>query len=738
MSEVIGLDGLNRQLHGNGHGWKAGVNVLVLDAGETPQELRDDKGNWRLEILQEIRLDGIVQSNDEPFSSTSNGERDAVIFNNIIQGPTLVNNGYLLYDPEANPSYTVKNKPGTLRTVEAYPRGSIDGGYHVASNTGRPGKVGSQAWLGKGQYDYVAAFTGTYTAYPAQMFDRNVETLNSLYLGLRAYEMEFDTKRNIKDKGGVGDYFKTDDEAKAKRCFFFQVMPFSSRKAWLCQHVQDTIKANLKPGPGNEGYKTAEQTLNEINTRIHGQTRGDKRSRFDEDVFDAVRTEDLANMVGAWHVGRVLDVRAQRQTSYSGGPADSAFAMMVDVQVGWRDAFPVETVRERDVKTSDTDGAKDVRDSYADYTSVETPPASTTDEYKRKERRAEDTHNAEFPSMQKSVGALFGSNLKGYGSKEQTALIAARFPAIDAFWKAIGNPGSISRDALYNQLENKDFDQSLASAIGLGKVPDDLGDDNVYRSRIAKLLDRSNIRTGPMPKQAFFELLGGVRIKSKHDRERWYREGPNAFPTLASLEEMSAEELTMEHMMEATTLAVGQSAFVSLTSTAEAAAPMQTPVEAPVETAVETAAPVETPVEVPMQTPVEVPSTASMAALERSAPVTAAAMARKKAKSPPKTRPTAAAAAPPPGAAGVSSTPLLPSLASSSAGAPAPQSRRRGGAPAPTSTVSSVFDSIFGSGLEQETTTDAPASPTPSSGSEQGSSTGPKTFRKTAPGSRPR
>ena len=206
MSRVIGLDGVNRLLHGSGNpdGWVAGDNVFVdkkIYSRSSPLKVLQVDANGRmggfnLTLLDSIRLDGVVKSNDEPYSFTSSGSRDAVIFNNVIQGPAVVNNGYLLYDPKPNPGLNVQGagQPQShgatlLRTVEAYPRGSIEGGYHIGGRDGGgvPGRVGSP-WTGKGNYDYVASFTGTYPTYPAQMFDRNPQPMNSLYLGLRAYK----------------------------------------------------------------------------------------------------------------------------------------------------------------------------------------------------------------------------------------------------------------------------------------------------------------------------------------------------------------------------------------------------------------------------------------------------------------------------------------------------------------------------------------------------------------------
>ena len=123
------------------------MNVLYLNDPAEPEERRaksaldvrrfvgngsftpggapvDERLRFSLKVLDDLRLDGVVKSNDEPYSFTSNGSRDAAVFNNVIQGPTLVNNGFLLYDPNANPSPSVSGMGAQrhgalpLRTVE--------------------------------------------------------------------------------------------------------------------------------------------------------------------------------------------------------------------------------------------------------------------------------------------------------------------------------------------------------------------------------------------------------------------------------------------------------------------------------------------------------------------------------------------------------------------------------------------------------------------------------------------
>ena len=334
MTRVVGLDGLNRILTGQSapSGWKVGVNVLEVAKGAKPTGVVDENGNFTLKSLSRYRLDGVVRNNDEPFASTHNGDRDAAIFNNIVQGPTLVNNGFLYYNPKGEevkkePLNNMSGVPDS-RAVEAFARGSVEGGYHI-TGTGPPGRVGSP-WLGSNGYDYVANFTGTYTVFPAQMFDRHLRTLDTLYLGLRAFKVPAASLDSIEGKdaaGGEKDYY------------YFQYMPFSSRYAWLAQVVETETAELVAKGMSEEEASAKarnEVTYHYITTQVGP---GASKFRFDEGAFDAVRTDDLRNMTGAWVLGKVMDTKAMRYDTYAGGPADTAYAAMVNIGISWRSCF---------------------------------------------------------------------------------------------------------------------------------------------------------------------------------------------------------------------------------------------------------------------------------------------------------------------------------------------------------------------------------------------------------------
>ena len=367
LSRVVGLDGLNRLLMGsNPDGWQVGKNVLWLNKNKAKELSPSDVtsgGNvskFMLTVLDEYRLDGVVISNDEPGAFTSSGARDNALFNVAIQGPTEVNNGFLEYEESEDQRPGKQFNPLTgqtnTRTVEAHARGSAESGRHLTGGAGGgvPGRVGSP-WLASGKTDFVANFCGTYSMYPSQMFDRRVETLNSLYLGLRAYELSTASKMNVKDEMG-NNAFKTEVAAENACMVFYQYMPFSSRAAAVVDAVTSEQLKGLSV-EGEEPFTIAKMeegltTEDQEKTRAAAAKRvkaasfrksalNDVNAPFDKRSYDAVRTDDLRNMVGAWHVGRVLDTRAARHDPYAGGPRDTAFACIVDVGLSWRSARAV-------------------------------------------------------------------------------------------------------------------------------------------------------------------------------------------------------------------------------------------------------------------------------------------------------------------------------------------------------------------------------------------------------------
>ena len=317
LSRVVGLDGLNRILMGSGpNGWRIGENVYhdPIDIGPYGV-LASADGVFALSALNEYRLDGVVISNDEPGAFMSSGSRDNAIFNIAIQGPVETNNGFLMYEDPSNSTTTLFNPLSgvtNMRTVEAHARGSAESGMHV-ENTPMPGQIGSEFQRSRGKVDFVANYCGTYAMYPSQMFDRRVESMNTLYVGLRAYELSLDAKKQVTTATGE-KFFKDKSDAfiEEEKMYFYQYLPFSSRVAHVIQEVTDVhfrmvkealtaesggaaptddqVRAKMRSGAEvTEGRTKAARLVKAIKQQTATSL---PSAHFDTATYDPIRSED--------------------------------------------------------------------------------------------------------------------------------------------------------------------------------------------------------------------------------------------------------------------------------------------------------------------------------------------------------------------------------------------------------------------------------------------------------------
>jgi hypothetical protein len=570
--------------------------------------------------------------------------------------------------------------------------------------------------------------------------------MNTLYLGLRAYKLSDPMRAKVRTDAdaalGSAGLGPGGDKYASKDAYMFQIIPFSSRKAYLCQHVQDQllnikdallgdeIAAELLANPGiteaqariNVGNRMQRggdpkltklkqqirERLRDINAAMASHKHGEKKSRFDDDVFDAVRTEDLANMVGCWKVGRVLDVKAARYATYDGGPSDSGFALTVDVQTSWLNALPLaggsvggDAKVEGGLLISTSEDLGDVARQYVEHGTNEIGRDGKRVDYDTqnayKNQMAVDTYNAQFPSMRTTVGNVFGSALYSYSQqtlqKSQASGEAIRVRlnqnASNVPSRYLTPPSYIGDGAWANPMallsvsaEGRDADATTSSAGGAAEG-------------------------------------GGAPSASL---------APPLVPTPASTG--AAATPTPTAAAPASTAAAPASTAAAPASTAAAAA------SAPITAAAMAAVAASRPGSVARGTrksparsrPAAAATTGTSAATSAAtaaptaAPTAAAAAAKASSSTPAVSTSTPAAAST---AAPATGSSVAADLLSSTA---APAQRRRERAPPQTSTVSAVFDSIFGGG-EEEDPVAAPASPTPSSGSDA-SGTGPKVFRR--------
>lgn len=390
MTDMFGVDGVNRFLSGTLNGarvWRIGDNLV--DSSTTKI---DDTTNLfgfvpgtnftpYLSALREYQFDGVILSNEEPYSFIPNGGRDATVFNVGIKGAAPVNNGFMTYDTHA--------------PTELYARGADPLAY------GETLRIGSEragdTWHGKIGYDFVAAYTSVYTEYPLQMFGRDLQPLDTAYLILRkfnllddvvmpranallettrtiikngssatksAYDNITDAKSavlnqlRVQDADGKDLNNMTDDKLHAM--VFFQYMPCSSR-AFVKYHetlkLVDAEVAAISPNKfdgllhtnrGSGNPTTGLGTIGAIrNNYAHNdilaqllQARIDvyvggvyKQDRMN--IHDPVRFLDLLLCAGAWKLGKVVDTRSARGTPYGNGPTNGSYRMTVVMDIDW-------------------------------------------------------------------------------------------------------------------------------------------------------------------------------------------------------------------------------------------------------------------------------------------------------------------------------------------------------------------------------------------------------------------
>jgi len=336
VSRMAGLDYVNRALHN----YVPGSTVLV----DSVNPLDD----WRsLTFLNEWTMDGIVMSNDSPgyVMSSSGGARNDQLFNMCIQGPVQLNNGY-----------------------------EDDAGRGLAANHDRQrqlaaGNLALKQPEGMNRQQYVQNGSGAnsiipslvagpfYSMYPLQMFDRKIRPLSDLYIGLICRKIDNSTADRELDavNAATGNKFRA-----ATHIHIFQYVCFSSRQVYqnategndptADDPDYDIVDTGIRNG--RNGRATNDYNLGDSEPADRRRGPNDpKRGRTDNylprkrqadtydttDTFLGIKRKELLNMVGAWRIGKVLDVASQRMEGYTGGPIDTAFKVTLNTDISFLD-----------------------------------------------------------------------------------------------------------------------------------------------------------------------------------------------------------------------------------------------------------------------------------------------------------------------------------------------------------------------------------------------------------------
>lgn len=395
-SHCLGLDAVNRRLHGNTHpeGWVDGVNCFRIPKNADVDALfaRDRVAKDVLMTeLERFQLDGVVLSNDERDTYNAASSQQNVVFNVAVQGRALVNNGYAAYDsfttdkevlgyqvtarPETNARNVLEYKKNGVDvrkvitslegSVEAYPRGSVEHALRNSMNGGRDGFTRPGDPIGYPASANDVIFTGFYARYPLQMFDRAAGVGDTLYVGLRVYrfgdDRVGDSSNRVsirrKDSKDPTDIYDDTDADKTNGAFCFaQYICFTGRQAHLCARKQKAEEAVIFKkvfqglGVANGFPPTAAQTAElaalerkskELDAKLSEDNMGKPFGKYE---FDCIRQKDFSALAGVWTVGRIMDNRATRLPGYDVGPEDTAMGLTVDVSIAWY-AFSIQTLK---------------------------------------------------------------------------------------------------------------------------------------------------------------------------------------------------------------------------------------------------------------------------------------------------------------------------------------------------------------------------------------------------------
>ena len=331
ISRLVGLDYVNRGLGPDNY--KAGSTVLVNSSNPL-----DD---WRsLSFLNEFTPDGVILSNDSPgyTESTSSGVRNDQIFNVGIQGPVQLNNGY---EDDIGRGVAIHyDRANALAAGNMGPR-VPDGMTRKEAS-----KMTAESLIG-GPF---------YSQYPIQMFDRKIRPLSDLYIGLICKKIEGAELENIRNMRST---YK-EDFAKAEFIHVFEYRCFSSRQIYQFAtdgdnpdgdpdfDIVDTGRAGRGPGGkrnGNNDYNLGEAEPADRRRGPNDPKRGRndeylprKSDKYEEeDSFLGIKRVEVKHMVGAWRIGKVLDVASQRQQGYNSGPVDTPFSVTLNFDLSFLD-----------------------------------------------------------------------------------------------------------------------------------------------------------------------------------------------------------------------------------------------------------------------------------------------------------------------------------------------------------------------------------------------------------------
>ena len=355
-SRVVGLYALNQMLALLGARDGSQKLTTVYEDQDGTKNIGD---HWyEVPTLNEYRLDGIVLSNDLPdVQSGSTKNESGQLYNIAIQGPTPVNNGYVTergHGMLARPTPTFSLPPIAVRSEEEEMEATLFRDRN------------SKLYRQPNEY-----------LYSEQMFSRNIEPMDELFCALVATKhtkASFEREASVVEHDQLVGIIKGKD-ANARnnaRKELRQLIAEKDTKGELTTalrarsvyaavgHVStaDNGTKTLKQGAPAAIYTfqywlcTSARLIELSNAKApYNLTRNqswttadgapvmpiDHNARKPNDLHAEKLCDALwmTQIVGAWRVGTVMDIKATQAPFFEGGPVETGNRVTVNVGVRW-------------------------------------------------------------------------------------------------------------------------------------------------------------------------------------------------------------------------------------------------------------------------------------------------------------------------------------------------------------------------------------------------------------------
>lgn len=365
-TRLLGVDALNRFLDSRFWDEKGaqGEYRHILTTSDAAGNIAD---NWRaVPFLGEWSCDGIVMSSEHPEVSRSSGKLDSQLYNIAVQGLVPVNNGYcdakmngqlsrslpsnITDDPNKYTGTNYHLYPlqmfdrdigllnelfvGLVATKHTMPTQDRVEAYEVmkkALDDAKELKAQTQTKKQQAQSELERLGEKEDADEEILQADRRYDAV------LKAMEEVEQQARDIlrqleKDFGDVLESLEGFKDVQTMKKWTGSEDFYSFK--WVLFTSRQAMELSVNKEGGIDIYDPLRKQ-----TSLTDPWNAPTSIRSERDQFDdpKQRESDFRNMVGAWRIGKVIDVKAQKMPWFPSGPSETGYRVTTNVDLEWWD-----------------------------------------------------------------------------------------------------------------------------------------------------------------------------------------------------------------------------------------------------------------------------------------------------------------------------------------------------------------------------------------------------------------